>query len=402
MAEFISEDFVKNRVPRLMKGRAELKIRDSKLPGFFVRCRRQSDGNISRVFVIDYLPPIAAGSEKPKRKWLVIGPWPTFNAEEARESARLLLLAKKEGDDPKAKRAQKLAQPTFEQLWELFEKEHLILKKPSTRKSYMYRYTRILLPAFAGRRVADITRSEINSLKIKHKNRSTDLNRALATLSKMMSFAMIHEMRNDNPCAKVQRFAERISDSWLDENDLPAFLEVLNSREQGPMSDFIRFLAVTGWRIGVALSLRWDQIDLRRREVHLEESETKKVATVLSADAAILIDRQPNRLGYVFSRRKGTQPIGYNDVRAEMALICKEAKIAKITPHGLRRSAATHGAIAGASVAELMQSMGWKTPSMALRYVKKSESLAKQGAERIAGAINVFSKPSAEIIALKK
>ncbi|KWV55725.1 hypothetical protein AS026_37445 [Rhizobium altiplani] len=371
MAEFISEDFIKNRVPRLMKDRDEIKVRDSKLPGFVVRCRRQSDGNISRVFMIDYIPPMppVAAAGKAKRKWLVVGSWPTFNAEDARESARLLLLARKEGDDPKAKRAQKLAQPTFEQLWELFEKEHLVLKKESTRKSYTYRYNRILLPAFAGRRVADITRSEINSLKIKHKNRSTDLNRALATLSKMFSFAMIHEMRNDNPCAKVQRFAERVSDSWLDENDLPAFLEVLNKREQGPMSDFIRFLAVTGWRIGVALSLRWDQIDLKRREVHLEDTETKKVATVISADAAILIDRQPNRLGYVFSRRKGTQPIGYNDVRAEMASICKEAKIAKITPHGLRRSAATHGAIAGANVAELR----WSSPTSSTAEQEKKE-----------------------------
>jgi integrase len=402
MADLISEDFVKNRVSRLMKGRDELKVRDTRLPGFLLRCRRQADGNISRVFMIDYVPPLpTASNEKPKRKWMTIGTWPTFSAEEAREEARRLLQAKKLGDDPKAKKAQKLAQPIFEQLWALFEKEHLIVLKPSTRKSYEARYKRMLLPAFAGRRVADITRSEINSLKIKHRNRAIDINRSLATLSKMMSFAMVHEMRNDNPCSKIQRFSEKVCESWLDENDLPAFLAVLNERE-GPLADFIRFLAVTGWRISVARELRWDQVDLKRREVHLEESETKSVATVISADASILISRQPLRLGYIFSRRKGSQPLSYKDVRAEMAAICKEAGIAKITPHALRRSAATHGAIAGAGVAELMQSMGWKTPSMALRYVKRSESIAKQGAEKIAGAINVFAKPSAEIIALKR
>ncbi|MDX0790530.1 tyrosine-type recombinase/integrase [Sinorhizobium medicae] len=75
----------------------------------------------------------------------------------------------------------------------------------------------------------------------------------------------------------------------------------------------------------------------------------------MSADAAALIQRQPHRIGYVFSRKKGAHPIEYNAILWGLADVCKAAGIDKITPHTLRRTLATHSAIDGANVAELMQ-----------------------------------------------
>lgn len=39
---------------------------------------------------------------------------------------------------------------------------------------------------------------------------------------------------------------------------------------------------------------------------------------------------------------------------------------------------------------------------MAMRYVKKSESLARRGAERGASIVNVFQKPPADIIEMRQ
>ncbi|MDX0431140.1 tyrosine-type recombinase/integrase [Sinorhizobium medicae] len=122
----------------------------------------------------------------------------------------------------------------------------------------------------------------------------------------------------------------------------------------------------------------------------------------MSADAAALIQRQPHRIGYVFSRKKGAHPIEYNAILWGLADVCKAAGIDKITPHTLRRTLATHSAIDGANVAELMQFFGWSSPSMAMRYVKKSESLARRGAERGASIVNVFQKPPADIIEMRQ
>ncbi|PLT99005.1 hypothetical protein BMJ34_14855 [Sinorhizobium medicae] len=397
MADFISEDFVKNRIPKLMRGKDALKVRDSKLTGFMLRCRRTADDSITREFLVDYLPPVKVkDGEKPKRKWLSIGKWPTFTAEEAREQARQMLQAVKNGDDPAATRAAKKAQPTIEQLWQLFDEKHLSLKSGETPKDYRGRYRRIIEPSFRGRRVADITRAEVDALRVKFKHKKTDCNRALAVLSKMMSFAMLQGWRTDNPCSKVPRFTETPNDIWLDEQALPPFIVALGKVE-GPMGDLLRFIAVSGWRISAARLLRWDQVNLQRLEVHLDDKATKIHATALSTDAAMLIDSQPHRMGYVFSNRKGKYPIDYGDVLSALSDVCKEAGVERITPHRLRSTCATHAAVNGANVSELMQTFGWKTPAMALRYVKRSESLARKGVERAAGIINIFNKPAADV-----
>ncbi|MGK9198927.1 tyrosine-type recombinase/integrase [Sinorhizobium meliloti] len=391
----LTEDFVKNRVARLANASKsdQIVLRDDKLTGFLLRVRRAKDGSLWRSFFFEYLPP----GETKKRKRLAIGPYPTFSAEDARERAAVMARAVKDGNDPAAIRAQQKAKPTLETAWAEFDREHLSLKEPATRKDYKGRYRRIILPTFKGRQIESITRAEVNALRTKFRDKPTDLNRALAVLSKLMSFAMLKEWRGDNPVAKVERFDENINETWLDENELPKFVEQL-VKVEGPMGDLLRFIAVSGWRVSAARLLRFDQVDLSRLEVRLDDKATKKNATALSTDAAMLIERQPHRIGYVFSQRKGSYPLAYDRVLDALAGVCKEAGINRITPHTLRRTIATHSALAGANVAELMQSYGWKTPAMALRYVKKSESLARKGVERGASIVNVFQKPAAEVI----
>lgn len=391
MPENITEAFVKDRVPRLMpKGKDEWKVRDTKVTGLLLRCRRAADDSISREFFFDYLPP-ARGDQKPNRKRLSIGKWPVFSAEKAREQASAMAQGLKDGIDPAHSRAAKLAEPTFDELWADFKEGHLSEKEPGTVKGYTGSYRRVLLPAFKGRKVASITRAEVDALRRKHKSTPTGLNRALAVLSKMMNIAIVKGWRADNPVKLVERFKENVNETWVDEQDLGPFIEALG-KVPGPMGDLLRFLAVTGWRVTVARKLRWDQVDLKKLEVKLQNKSTKITATALSADAAMLIDSQPHRMGYVFSRSKGREPIDYRGVLAELAAICKTAGIKRVTPHTLRRTIATHSAIAGANVAELMQSYGWKTATMAMRYVKKSESLARKGVERGANVIDVFRR----------
>ena len=73
----------------------------------------------------------------------------------------------------------------------------------------------------------------------------------------------------------------------------------------------------------------------------------------------------------------------------------------RITPHALRHTAATWAAIAGATAHELREAGGWKTLAMANRYVSRAETLGRSGAEKAAGAINIFGRPSAEVRRLR-
>lgn len=390
----LTEDFIRNRA-KPSQGK-DTYFRDESTIGFQLRIRRMADKSLQRSFFFEYQIPGTT-----KRRKLSIGPYPTFDVDQARERASAMARDLKEGRDPADVRAEaiaaELAKPTLEQAWQVFEEEHLALKSENTLKDYRGRYRRMILPTFKGRKIETITRAEVNKMRLTFKDKPLDLNRALAVLSKFFSFAMIKEWVLSNPVLKVERFEEVVNETWLDENQLPKFVEEL-VKHDGAMPDLIRFVTLTGWRITSARLLRWEQVDLSRLSVNLKDTATKKNATALSAEAAAIIDSQSHRKGYVFSEEKGKEPCRYKSVLALLADISTSAGLPKITPHWLRRTLATHAAIGGANVAELMQTYGWRSHIMAMRYVKRSESLARQGVERAASIVNLNRKPSAETV----
>ena len=389
MPYLLSEDFVRNRVAKLMTGRDERFFRDSKLTGYLLRVRRAAaDSTFLTEWFIEQPVP---GKRNPRK--IGIGDYPTFPADKAREQAQTMLQAIKRGDDPAAERAAKKALPVWEDLVAAFRAKHLPKKEPSTAKRYNGVINRILTPALKGKRVADITTAMIAGFYAARASTPADATNALRVLSKMMNFAIGEGMRTTNPVKGIERYADKTRDRWLDERDLPKFLAAL-AKKAGPVADLIRFLAVTGWRVSDARLLDWSQVNLKDLTVALQDSATKKRVRVLSADAAMLIDRQPGRVGAVFSRHAG-RPIDYHHVLDRLADLCNAAQIERITPHVLRHSAATWAAIHGSDLVELRDAFGWRSFVMPNRYIKQSDSIARRGAERVASAINVLDKPVA-------
>ncbi|MFD2053768.1 tyrosine-type recombinase/integrase [Mesorhizobium calcicola] len=388
----LSDNFVNSTV--LPRDRDELIIRDSKLAGFALRLRRKADGKASKTFLVFQELPGRDGARK--RRKIIIGDHATYPAEKARAEAQSMLQAISVGDDPAAARAAKKAQPLFEDLIKEFETTHIEKKKPQTRKDYRGRIRRNLRPAFKGKRVADITAEMVRAFHAKKHGNPTDANRSLAVLSVMMGRAMELGWRKDNPCMGVRRNKETAREEWLDETDLPKFVKALAS-VAGPHADLIRFLTVSGWRVSEGRLMTWDMVDLPRLVVRLPDTKTGASARALSTDGATIIDQQAHRVGYVFSGRKGTQPVSYKLLREVLTGVCEAAKIKAITPHALRHTAATWAALSGAEAHELREAFGWKTLAMTGRYVARAESLGRRGAQRTADAMNVLQKPVAEV-----
>lgn len=385
----LSENFVTTAT--LPRGKNDFTYWDSKLPGFAMRVRRKADGRLSKTFLIFQEMRPEAGVRK--RRKIVIGSHSAFTADVAREEARAMLQAVKKGDDPVATRAAKKALPLFEDLVEDFE-IHLSDKKAATVKDYRGRIRRNLLPHFRGKRVADITPEMVQAFMRKKRKNPVDANRSLAVLSKMMSWG---GRRADNPCIRLPKFKEKAREDWLDEIDLPKFLATLAKMPAGAHRDIIQFLTVSGWRVSEARLLTWDMIDLARMVANLPDTKTGSETRELSTDAATIIDGQEHRIGFVFSSRKGRQPVSYKRLREVLRGVCEAAGVKQITPHGLRHTAATWTALAGAEAHELRQAFGWKTLAMTGRYVAKAQSLARRGVQRAADAMNVLQRPTAEI-----
>jgi len=386
-------------VSRLSLGdKAERYVRDSVDKGFAVRLRRRADGSIQRTFLVKRQIP---GDGARKRRKVFLGDFPTFGTGAARDEARRMLQAAKRGEDPKAERKGNLSAPTFAEYADSFmQSEDFQSLKAATRQDYKNRLGRSLKPAFGDVKVRNIDRQSIVAWHRKGRAKLYDANRSLSLLSKMMASAVRDGVRDDNPCSGVSKHKETARDRWLDETDLPAFLATLG-KEEGPHADCIRFLTVTGWRVSEALGLRWDMVDLPRLTAKLPDTKTGAQTRALAADAAALVDRQAHRIGFVFSSRKGSYPIGYKQLRETLSTICAKAGIEPLRPHDLRHTAATWAAIHGAGAHELREAFGWKTLQMTERYVSRAEALGRKGADKAAAAINIFGKPVADVVKAK-
>jgi integrase len=388
----LSDNFVATAT--LPRDRDELIIRDSKLAGFALRLRRKADGKPSKTFMVFQELPVQNGIRK--RRKIVIGDHATFPAEKARAEAQSMLQAVKIGDDPTAARAARKAQPLFEALVKDFEASHIADKKPETQKDYRGRIRRNLLPYFKGKRVANITAEMVRDFHRKKRANPTDANRSLAVLSVMMSRAIELGWRKDNPAIGVKKNKETAREDWLDETDLPKFIKALAAVD-GAHADLIRFLAVSGWRVSEARLMTWDMVDLPRMVARLPDTKTGASTRALSTDAATILDGQTHRIGFVFSGRKGGQPVSYKRIREVLQSVCTAAGVNQITPHALRHTAATWAALGGAEAHELREAFGWKTLAMTARYVARAESLGRRGAQRAADAMNILQKPKAEV-----
>ena len=410
MPYLLSEDFVRNKIGRLMAGRDERLFRDSKLTGFALRVRRGADGtSFSRDWFALQPQP---GKSNPKK--IPIGNYPTFDADKARSEAQGMLQAVKRGDDPAAERAAKKAQPRWEDLLAAFRGKFLPKKRPATCKRYNGVIDRILTPAFKGRRISDITTPMVAAMYARRAHVPADANNAMRTLSKMMSFAIGEGMRPDriNPCKGIERYKNRERERWLDERELPLYVAALARAPIDAVHDLLRFLTITGWRVSDARLLGRAQVNLKELEVYLEDSATKGRPKALSADAAALIARQRGRTGVVFSNGGG-RPTDYVKLRETLAAVLLAAEIQsakpasdgvieKVTLHTLRHTAASWSALGGADPFELRDTFAWKTLAMAGRYVKIADTRARRGVERLAGAINLHGKPSAEIKSISR
>jgi integrase len=386
----ISDDFV--RRVSLPDGRDNAIFRDRKLTGFQLRLRRAANGKVKKIYQVEHKRPGGG------RAAIVIGDAEVFKEnEEARNEAGAILKAVSRGDDPRAIRRARQDAPTWEMLVADFEAEHIAEKAPATQKDYRGRIRRNLTPFFKGTKVAAITADTVAAFKRKKRANAVDANRSLAVLSAMMNMARAKGWRIDNPVSGIKRNKETPRDAWLDEIDLPKFLAVLQKKPaDDPMADLVRFLLVSGWRVSEGRLLRWEETDLSRLTAHIE-TKTGYQARQLSTDAATVIDRQKHRIGYVFSNRAGRFPIAYKRIRTALDDLCKEAEVARITPHVLRHSSATWAAVNGADLLELRQAYGWKGLAMPNRYVAKAEALGRQGAQKAADAMNVLGKPAAPL-----
>jgi integrase len=353
-----------------------------------------------------------------RQRWQTIGrhgaPWtPDMAREKARESLGEVV----KGGDPSAEKRAARKAKTVAELCDAYLADaeagrlltrRKVAKKASTLATDRGRIERHIKPLLGRMTVAAVEREDIErfmyavaegetAARIKtglHGRARVQGGKGTATrtvglLGAIFSYAVRQRMRTDNPVHGVMRFADGRRERRLWDEEYAALGAALRRGEtEGIWPAAIgaaRFLALTGWRSGEALSLRWSECDLVRRTAILGDTKTGRSMRPLSHAACDVLKNMPRTAGErVFPASRGGPETALHFKKFWPKLAKLAAFPADITPHVLRHSFASLAADLGYSEPTIAALVGHKGHTITSRYMHSADAVLLAAADAVA------------------
>lgn len=355
----------------------EFALRDTRQPGLALRV--QPTGARSWI-----LRGRAAGKQM---KWS-LGAFPEMGVKAARQAAAALLSGENPAPPPRS------SAPFFAKFQAEHELKHGRLYKPSGLKAYRS-YVRLqLLPAFGRKRLDQITRPDIVKWFERYSATSPGgANRALGILRQILGTAQDWgRVSQDwiNPAIGVRHNRRKIVGSFLSEAQMGRLGAVLNSRIKGQgcvVAALLRFLTLSGCRVGEAIKLEWR--DVLTDRLRLRDSKTgprdvivgAPVLRFLKAHRGRTIARGRDASDRVFPLSDGRE---YETVRNLWSAIRREADLPQnLRLHDLRHSFASHAVMSGETLLTTSLLLGHQRLQTTFRYAHLADDVLLASAEKI-------------------
>jgi len=330
-----------------------------------------------------------------------IGLYPgEYTLDAARKRAGELARQVRAGIDPRealadAERA-KASRKTVRDLRDRYMEEHAATKKAaSSRRCDEILWDTHILPALGDVAVEAVTVADVGELHHAMRDTPFQANRMLALVSKAFNLASRWGWRDvnaRNPAdgALHDRYPERKvkRGTALGAEQLRRVGEALDALPPSPARSAFVFFALVGCRPAEACSLRWEDVDLDGRTVHLPESKTGPRSLTLGAPAADLLAALPRDGEFVFpSDRKPGAPV--STLRYVGDAVRKAAKLpAKIRNYDTRHTFISTAHDLGLDDRTAKAVSGHAPPSGAHeRYVHRSPQSLVRAADTVSGAM---------------
>jgi integrase len=284
--------------------------------------------------------------------------------------------------------------PTFAKFCERFLAEH-----PGQRRSNHYpAMVKRLLPYFEGKHVREITRADLDRLRIRlQTDKVKRIRRPLSNTSVLKLLRTVHRIFKQavrwgvidyNPAADLEKPSVPMRKTrYLTREELRRL------DEQAPpwLKPMLTLAVATGMRLKEVTKLRWDEVDKAAGVLHVsEETKTGSRAIPLNATALTVIDGQVRhvRSPYVFTTATGDN-YDNDEARGRISkatiATMKAAAIERASFHTLRHTAASLMVQAGVPLYEVQKVLGHSTPIMTERY-------AHLAPQHLRGAIDALDR----------
>lgn len=207
-----------------------------------------------------------------------------------------------------------------------------------------------------------------------YKRSGATVNRYLATLSHLFSFAVKERRLLDrNPVSDISRKKEpRGRTRFLSDEERRALLATCANSDWSALQALVLLAITTGARKGELIRLKWGDIDLKRGRALVRETKNDEQRTLPLAGKALGVLRELKlnssaRSEYVFPQPSGL-PGPYEHFDAHWYAALEASGVSDFHFHDLRHTTASMLAAQGASLLEIADVLGHKTLAMVKRY----------------------------------
>lgn len=347
---------------------------DSKVPGLHLR-----HGKRGSVWYLYYR--LDGQQHRPK-----IGDARVITRPRAREIALGWLAEISQGrphTEPRSKR-------TVNDLRVRYDEVHAPRKKASSRAADAFLWDRHILPRIGTRKVAAISKSDINELHFEMRSTPYQANRAIALLHKSFALAVAWDWRQDNPVI-VERYRETKRRRVLSRDEAARLFQSLDAmRSAHPwFVAMVELMIFTGCRRGEIQTARWEWI--RDDTLFLPDSKTGEKSVPLNQPALEALRSIPRIVGnpYVIA---GT---GRGHLKGHFKYwrkLLTAASIDGLRMHDLRRTFASVSLSSGVSLDQVGQVLGHASVQTTRGYAYLAQDAARAAAELTGSALSAMRK----------
>ncbi|MGF1641267.1 MAG: tyrosine-type recombinase/integrase [Rhodospirillales bacterium] len=338
--------------------------------------------------------------------------------DQARERARALIAAVRDGEDPAADRRAAREAATVADLVDTYLRDGPAAnpgKKQSSWRTDESNLRRHVVPLLGTRPVATLTRADIerfqadvaagkSAAKLRTKARgvarvaggSGTAGRTLAVLAAMLNFAVDRGLIATNVARGVRRPPQRLRERFLSEAEVARLAATIAEMEaagdvNGTVAAAIRLLMLTGARKGEVLALRWSEVDFERGVLRLPDSKTGAKVIPLGAPALELLAGLPRNGERVFPGwiHGSAATIPHKAWR----LIVERAELSGLRIHDLRHSFASFAVASGESLFLVGKVLGHRQSRTTEGYAHLSNDPLRAVADRTGRRIADAMRP---------
>jgi integrase len=340
-----------------------------------------------------------------------------MKVSDARDKAARILADVKAGNDPDLAEHQRVATRKaggmlVAELAEKWMAEYVRPKlKPRTIADYEGLLERHILPALGQLTVPAVTVDDVNRMHVAATKTPRRANYALRTTSGLFRFAVMRNMRADNPARGIRPFREGRRERFLSETEIAKAAEAVSAAARdgviGPWAAAgLRLCLLTGARQGEVLATKWADVHFAQKIIRLADSKLNEPRTIHLSDAAIeVLKTIPRREPYVIAGADPGEP--FKNLSRSWIIARKYAGLDDVRLHDLRHSYASLAAGRGVSLQMIGKLLGHKVPATTARYAHLARDAAAAVNDELgaamAAAIEKGSAPaSAAVIELHR